>query len=81
MRSQAVPPLEATVTKGHHLELKIPLKVLPWFFFTIQNCLKRLHPNINDRALMVSHELQDMQDLGFKMWESLIISLIIMMII
>lgn len=28
---------------------------------------------------MVSHGLQDMQDLGFEMWESLIISLIKMM--
>lgn len=30
---------------------------------------------------MGSHGLQDMQDLGFKMWESLIISFIMMMII
>ena len=79
MRSQAVSPLDATVTKGHHLELKIPLEVLLWFFFTVQNCLICFYPNINDRAFMVSHGLQDMQDLGFEMWESLIISLIKMM--
>ena len=30
---------------------------------------------------MVSHGLQDMQDLGFEMWESLIISLMMMKII
>lgn len=30
---------------------------------------------------MVSHGFQDMQDLGFKTWESLIISFIMMMII
>ena len=30
---------------------------------------------------MGSHGLQDMQDLGLKMWESLIISFIMMMII